>query len=140
MIYDFKPYEIPPSANSDERYTNIIMVFATNLYGKHEDSVSGKAATNYFGAKYCKVNELTGFSYGIPIKSYNRKSYLSTKKIKRYINDFLIYAKTQIDNVRFFIDSEIYDHNEELKHFINSIELPRNVVLVEKNIDNCKYY
>lgn len=75
----------------DSLEDNQVLVFASNEAGKHDIGASKKALK--FGAKYGKCKGLHGNTYGIPVKDRTTKNYLLPKKIIKYVEEFLIFAK-----------------------------------------------
>lgn len=67
-----------------------IFVFGSNLAGRHGRG-SALEAIRYHGAVYGIGLGLQGNSYAIPTKNNQLKS-LSLKIIKRYIDDFILFA------------------------------------------------
>lgn len=77
-----------------------IFVFGSNLAGRHGKGAA-KHAKLYYGAKQGIGNGIQGNSYGIPTKDENLK-VLSLTTIKKYVDDFIEYAKANPDK-EFFV-------------------------------------
>ena len=71
--------------------TNQVFVFGSNLSGRHGKGAAKKALT--WGAVWGQATGLQGRTYGIPTKDKSVKRVLSVNEIKRYVDDFIIFAK-----------------------------------------------
>lgn len=76
------------------------------VYGDNEAHIHGKGAAKQamrFGAKYSQ--QITEQTYGIPTKDKKIKYTLSLGKIRKYIDEFINYAKQNPDKI--FLVTEI---------------------------------
>ena len=79
---------------------NEVFVFGSNMAGKHGLGAALKARTNY-GAIYGVGEGMTGNSYAIPTKGH-RLEILSLRVIHGYVQNFLTYARANLDT-EFFV-------------------------------------
>lgn len=70
---------------------NEVFVFGSNEAGRHGLGAA-KTAMN-FGAKYGKAKGIQGNTYAIPTKDKTIKNSLTLVRIKKYVDEFIIYAK-----------------------------------------------
>lgn len=68
-----------------------IFVFGSNTIGKHGKGAAKTALK--FGAQYGKGIGLVGKTYGIPTKGSSMKVPLTIPQIKKYVDDFIVFAK-----------------------------------------------
>lgn len=78
----------------------MIFVFGSNLAGVHRAGAAS-CARKYEGAIWGQGIGLQGTSYAIPTKDQNIET-LPLEKIQEYVNEFLEFARTQI-NLQFFV-------------------------------------
>lgn len=69
-----------------------IFVFGSNTIGKHGKGAAKTALK--FGAQYGKGIGLVGKTYGIPTKGSSMKVPLTIPQIKKHVDDFIEFAKT----------------------------------------------
>lgn len=78
---------------------NEIFVFGSNEAGIHGRGAALQAL-KYFGAKNGKGFGIQGNSFGIPTKDKKIKT-LPLSKIRRYVEDFIVFAKKNPDTLFF---------------------------------------
>ncbi len=83
--------------------TNEIFVFGSNLSGRHGKGAAKQALT--WGAKWGQASGLQGRTYGIPSKNASITRTLSVKEIKPFVDDFIQFAKENVDLI--FLVTEI---------------------------------
>lgn len=71
---------------------NQIFVFGSNLSGRHGKGAA-KTALGW-GAKWGQAKGLQGRTYGIPTKDASIRRTLSISEIKPFVDEFIIFAKT----------------------------------------------
>jgi len=71
---------------------NQIFVFGSNLSGRHGKGAA-KTALGW-GAKWGQGKGLQGRTYGIPTKDASIRRTLSILEIKPFVDEFIIFAKT----------------------------------------------
>lgn len=79
----------------ENKFREHIFVFGSNLAGRHGRGAALFAKNNY-GAVYGVGVGRTGSAYGIPTKDINI-STLPIDEIKKYVDDFVLYAKNNPD-------------------------------------------
>jgi hypothetical protein len=79
---------------------NQVFVFGSNEAGRH-GAGAAKAARLHYGAEYGNGYGLQGQSYAIPTKDGRIKT-LSLEAIKRYVNEFKLFAKNN-PQLEFFV-------------------------------------
>ena len=79
---------------------NQIFVFGSNLSGRHGKGAA-KTALGW-GAKWGQAKGLQGRTYGIPTKDASIRRTLSITEIKPFVDEFIIFAKTN-PNLIFFV-------------------------------------
>ena len=107
-----------------------IFVFGSNLAGRHGKGAAYYAKKNH-GAEYGIGKGRTGMAYAIPTKNEKIK-VLPLHEIKKYVNDFIEYAKSHPE-LEFFVTAigtglAGYDHSEIAPMFKNcpsNCELPK---------------
>ena len=94
------------------RVTNHIFELKDNeifVFGSNEIGIHGKGAAKTakkWGAKHLQGIGLMGQTYGIPtVKELRPYTVLSVSKIKKHVDDFIIFAKENKD--KFFFITEI---------------------------------
>jgi len=78
---------------------NEIFVFGSNEAGRHGKGAALLAMK--WGAIKCIGEGIQGQTYGIPTKN-NKIKTLSINKIKKYVDNFIEYAK-QNENLKFYV-------------------------------------
>ena len=96
-------YRISGNNLSKPDTTNEILVFGSNLLGRH-GAGAALTAVRKFGAINGKGIGIQGNSYGIPTKGKNIE-VLSIKEITKHVNTFISYAKKNKDKI--FLITEI---------------------------------
>jgi hypothetical protein len=75
----------------------VVFTFGSNLAGRHGKGAA-KYALQHHHAKYGIGNGIQGESYAIPTKDENIRT-LPLNIIKQYVDEFLIYAQSHVDDV-----------------------------------------
>lgn len=88
-----------------------IFVFGSNLSGRHGKGAAKDAMG--WGAVWGQAAGLQGRTYGIPTKGHSMKHILSVTEIKKFVDEFVVFAKANPQMV--FCVTEIgcgYSHYE----------------------------
>jgi len=124
-IADDEIYSLPPGG---------IFVFGSNESGRHGKGAA-KTALKKFGAIWGQAAGLQGRSYGIPTKDKAIKRVLSVVEIKKYVDDFIAFAKERTD-LTFHVTAigtglSKLSHKDIAPLFVEAVEL-ENVHLPSK--------
>jgi hypothetical protein len=76
---------------------NEVFVFGSNESGRHGKGAAKTAMR--WGAKYGQAEGLQGKTYGIPTVNASISNKLSLSKIKKYVDNFIEFAKQTPDKV-----------------------------------------
>jgi hypothetical protein len=76
---------------------NEVFVFGSNEAGRH--SLGAAKTAMLFGAKYGRGKGIQGNAYAIPTKDKTVKTSLTLVRIKKYVQEFLEYAKAHTENL-----------------------------------------
>ena len=121
--------------------TNEIFVFGSNEGGKHGKGAAKSALS--WGAVWGQSSGLQGRTYGIPTKDNQIKRILSILEIKKYVDEFIEFAKEN-NNLTFLVTKigcglSRYKPKDIAPLFKNAIDV-ENIHLPEQFWNKLKKY